>query len=120
MTLTDEQKKQSIEELTKTVFTRDFVNNFNNFTDFCELIEQTSAYNVFYSKMIVPLTGTEKQTAWAGKIRDKKIKEVASQIVRGLVLCKLGMSDIDFNKYANAEIRKMKISDSRYWIENRY
>lgn len=119
-TLTTEQKNKTIQELVNEGVFDEAIKDMD-ITSLCELVEQTSAYMKFKSMMIVSLTGSEKQIAWAEKIRDKKISDAASRITRALVLSKIDKNDdTDFNKYAHNEINALKKSSASWWIDNRF
>lgn len=118
-TLNEQQKNMKIEELVKEGIFEKAIKDID-ISEFCEIVNQTSAYRKIKKMMIVPLVGTEKQIAWAEKIREEKISAAANSIVRALVLIKSDKNyDFNYDKYAHRIINEMKNNQASWWIENR-
>jgi len=88
---------------------------------FEEVIRNTDAFTKYFSLLTkVELKGTEKQVAWAAKIREGKAKSAAFEMVMNLIYSKIAPKfGIDFNKYANRIVKEFTASNSAWWIEHR-
>ena len=90
-------------------------------SEYISIIEATDAYANNIDRLTsTPLKGSEKQVEWATKIRVKAAQQVALNMTRNLHIVKMGVSDMDYNKYARTTIAEFVDDRAAYYIDNRF
>ena len=90
-------------------------------SEYVSVIEATDAYaNNIERLTSTTLKGSEKQVEWATRIREKAAKQIALNMTRNLHIVKMGISDMDYNKYARNTIAEFVDDRAAYYIDNRF
>ena len=90
-------------------------------SEYIAIIESTDAYAKNIERLTsTPLKGSEKQVEWANRIREKAAQQIALNMTRNLHVVKMGVSDMDYNKYARNTIAEFVDDRAAYYIDNRF
>jgi hypothetical protein len=88
--------------------------------EFQKMVRMTDGYqkliNVFTN---TSLKGSDKQVAWAEKIREKKADQSAYEIISMMVSNYYGF-DYDIDELIANKEKQFKSTNAAWWIENRF